>query len=144
MSGDTQPIVEQLVARAFTVPTDAPEADGTLSWDATTIVVVEARACGHTGLGYSYAAAAAAPLISELLAAAVLNTDALSPPGAWSRMRSAVRNVGYPGVASSAISAVDVALWDLKGSPAWCRAQHAAWACARAGAGVWQRRVHLL
>jgi L-alanine-DL-glutamate epimerase-like enolase superfamily enzyme len=114
MSGDTQPIVEQLVARAFTVPTDAPEADGTLSWDATTIVVVEARACGHTGLGYSYAAAAAAPLISELLAAAVLNTDALSPPGAWSRMRSAVRNVGYPGVASSAISAVDVALWDLK------------------------------
>jgi L-alanine-DL-glutamate epimerase-like enolase superfamily enzyme len=29
-------------------------------------------------------------------------------------MRRAVRNVGYPGVASSAISAVDIALWDLK------------------------------
>ena len=30
-------------------------------------------------------------------------------------MRASVRNIGYPGVAASAISAVDVALWDLKG-----------------------------
>jgi L-alanine-DL-glutamate epimerase-like enolase superfamily enzyme len=108
------PVVERLRARIFTVPTDAPEADGTLSWDATTIVLAEARASGHTGLGYSYAAGAAAPLISELLTGAVVGTDALSPPGAWGRMRRAVRNIGYPGVASSAISAVDVALWDLK------------------------------
>lgn len=108
------PVVEQLAARAFTVPTDTPEADGTLRWDATTIVVAEANAAGRTGVGYSYAAGAAAPLISELLAEAVLGWDALSPPAAWSRMRRAVRNIGYPGVASSAISAVDVALWDLK------------------------------
>lgn len=108
------PVVEQLAARAFTVPTDAPEADGTLSWDATTILVAEARASGHTGLGYSYTAGAAVPLISELLTGAVLGTDALSPPCAWRRMRRAVRNIGYPGVASSAIAAVDVALWDLK------------------------------
>jgi L-alanine-DL-glutamate epimerase-like enolase superfamily enzyme len=106
--------VEQVTTRAFTVPTDAPEADGTLSWDATTVVLVQAGASGHTGLGYSYAAAAAAPLIRGLLVDAVLGRDALSPPAAWVRMRRAVRNVGYPGVASSAISAVDVALWDLK------------------------------
>ena len=31
--------VEELSARAYTVPTDAPEADGTLSWEATTIVI---------------------------------------------------------------------------------------------------------
>jgi len=97
---EAQPAVERLAARAFTIPTDAPEADGTLS--------------GHTGVGYSYAAGAAAPLISELLADAVVGADALSPPAAWARMRGAVRNIGYPGVASSAISAVDVALWDLK------------------------------
>jgi L-alanine-DL-glutamate epimerase-like enolase superfamily enzyme len=108
------PLVEQLVARAFTIPTDAPEADGTFSWDATTVVLVEARAGGQTGLGYSYAAGAAAAFVSELLTNAVVGHDALSPPSAWSRMRRAVRNVGYPGVASSAISAVDVALWDLK------------------------------
>ncbi len=106
--------LEQVVVRAFTVPTDAPEADGTLEWDATTVVVVEARAEGHTGIGYSYAAGAAAAVVSELLADAVVGVDALSPAAAWARMRKAVRNIGYPGVASSAISAVDIALWDLK------------------------------
>jgi L-alanine-DL-glutamate epimerase-like enolase superfamily enzyme len=106
--------VEQVTARAFTVPTDAPEADGTLSWDSTIVVLVQASAGGHTGLGYSYAAGATAPLIREMLVDAVLGTDALSPQAAWARMRRVVRNVGYPGVASSAISAVDVALWDLK------------------------------
>jgi len=49
--------------------------------------------------------------------------DALSPPAAWGGMRRAVRNLGYPGVASSAISAVDIALWDLRGrhqqAPLW-------------------------
>ncbi|HUA11823.1 MAG TPA: enolase C-terminal domain-like protein [Solirubrobacteraceae bacterium] len=108
------PVVEELSARVFTVPTDAPEADGTLSWDATTVVFVQARAGGHTGRGYSYAAGAAAALVSGLLADTVVGTDALSPPAAWAKMRRAVRNVGYPGVVSSAISAVDIALWDLK------------------------------
>lgn len=107
-------VVERLAARAFTIPTDAPEADGTLSWDATTIVVAEARGAGHTGIGYSYTAGAAALLIRDLLGDAVIGGDALSPPSAWARMRRAVRNVGYPGVASSAVSAVDIALWDLK------------------------------
>jgi L-alanine-DL-glutamate epimerase-like enolase superfamily enzyme len=106
--------VRQLRARAFTVPTDAPEADGTLRWDATTLVLVEARAGGQTGIGFSYGAAAAAALVPELLEEAVLGSDALSPPAAWQRMRRAVRNIGYPGVAASAISAVEIALWDLK------------------------------
>ena len=112
--GAAETVVEQLVARALMIPTDAPEADGTLRWDATTVVLAEAHAAGCTGLGYSYAAASAAPLISGLLSDAVLGADALSPPASWARMRRAVRNIGYPGVASSAISAVDVALWDLK------------------------------
>jgi L-alanine-DL-glutamate epimerase-like enolase superfamily enzyme len=106
--------IEGLTARAFKIPTDAPEADGTLSWDATTIVVVAAHAARHVGLGYSYVASAAATLVSELLSEALMGTDALSPPHAWERMRAAVRNTGYPGIASSAISAVDIALWDLK------------------------------
>jgi L-alanine-DL-glutamate epimerase-like enolase superfamily enzyme len=96
------------------VPTDVAEADGTLAWDSTTMVFVEASAAGHTGTGYSYAAGAAARVVCELLKGAVVGEDALSPPAAWQRMRKAVRNVGYPGVAASAISAVDVALWDLK------------------------------
>ena len=106
--------VEELSVRALTIPTDAPEADGTLSWGSTTVVVVQVSAAGHTGLGFSYGAGAGASLVSELLADVVIGSDALSPPAAWARMRSAVRNAGYPGIASSAISAVDIALWDLK------------------------------
>jgi L-alanine-DL-glutamate epimerase-like enolase superfamily enzyme len=106
--------VESVRARAFTIPTDAPEADGTLSWSATTLVLVQADAGGHTGLGFSYAHSAAAAVVTSVLCEAVVGGDALSPPAAWERMRAAVRNIGYPGVAASAISAVDVALWDLK------------------------------
>ena len=49
---------------AFSIPTDTPESDGTLSWDSTTIVIALARAGGRTGLGLAYTAAAAAELIS--------------------------------------------------------------------------------
>ncbi len=106
--------LEGLKTRAFTVPTDAPEADGTLSWDSTTVVVVQAQAGGESGLGYAYAPAAAGALVDEMLEEAVKGVSALSPPAAWESMRRAVRNAGRPGIASEAISAVDVALWDLK------------------------------
>ena len=35
-------------------------------------------------------------------------------PAVWQAMVAAVRNVGLPGIAATAISAVDIALWDLK------------------------------
>ena len=38
----------------------------------------------------------------------------MNVPGAWSAMVAAIRNLGRPGIASMAISAVDTALWDLK------------------------------
>ncbi len=38
------PAVTRLDVGAYTIATDAPESDGTLAWDATTIVVVEAHA----------------------------------------------------------------------------------------------------
>jgi L-alanine-DL-glutamate epimerase-like enolase superfamily enzyme len=103
-----------LRAFAFIVPTDLPESDGTLAWDATTIVVVEACAADHTGIGYSYAAVAAGQLIAESLRELVVGRPAMDIPGIWSAMTAAVRNVGRAGVATHAIAAVDVALWDLK------------------------------
>jgi len=107
-------VIEEISARAIMIPTDAPEADGTLSWDSTTVVVVQVRSEDRVGLGYSYAAAAAAEVVRELLVEPVCGSDALSPPGAWQRAKEAVRNIGYPGVAAGAVSALDVALWDLK------------------------------
>jgi L-alanine-DL-glutamate epimerase-like enolase superfamily enzyme len=106
--------ISHLTASAYTVPTDAPEADGTFAWDKTTLVLVEVEAGGATGLGYTYADAAAAKLIQETLADKVIGKDALDVPACWNAMDHAIRNLGRPGVSSMAIAAVDVALWDLK------------------------------
>jgi hypothetical protein len=43
--------IERIEARAYRVPTDAPEADGTFAWDGTTMVIAEVMAGGHRGLG---------------------------------------------------------------------------------------------
>jgi len=106
--------VEELDVAAYTVPTDAPEADGTLSWDATTIVVVHASAGGETGIGYTYADVATAKLVASKLVSIVRGRDAFSPQAAWEAMVDGIRNLGRPGISSMAIAAVDVALWDLK------------------------------
>jgi L-alanine-DL-glutamate epimerase-like enolase superfamily enzyme len=106
--------VEALTVAAYRVPTDAPESDGTLEWDATTLVVVEVRGGGERGLGYTYADVATARLVAEHLAGVVAGRAACALPAAWLAMVRAVRNLGRPGLASMAISAVDAALWDLE------------------------------
>ena len=106
--------VTGLRARAFTISTDAPEADGTMAWDSTTLVVVEVDGGGQTGLGYTYADASAVTLINEKLAQTVCGSDAFDPPGTNRALHRAVRNIGRQGLAATAISAIDAALWDLK------------------------------
>lgn len=99
---------------AFTIPTDASESDGTFEWSATTLVLVEVEADGERGLGYSYADLATARLIEDRLGDVIRDLDPMDISRAWAAMVSAVRNLGRPGIASMAIAAVDVALWDLK------------------------------
>ncbi|QMU80259.1 mandelate racemase [Streptacidiphilus sp. PB12-B1b] len=106
--------MDRLRARVFTVPTDAPEADGTLTWDSTTLVLVEAQAAGVTGLGWTYGAPATAGVVRDQLAPVVLGRCALDVPEANEAMRRSVRNAGAPGLVAGAVSAVDIALWDLK------------------------------
>jgi len=98
----------------FTVPTDAPEADGTLTWDSTTLVLATVRCRDVTGLGYTYAPAATARVIEDLLAGVVTGLPALDVPRMNEAMHRAVRNAGLPGVGAQAIAAVDIALWDMK------------------------------
>jgi L-alanine-DL-glutamate epimerase-like enolase superfamily enzyme len=107
-------LVRKVRARAYTVPTERPESDGTLEWDATTIVVAEIEADGERGLGYTYCDAVAARLIEGVLAPRLEGADPVAPPEAWARMRRAVRNLGGQGIAAMAIAAVDIALWDLR------------------------------
>ncbi|MDE3059630.1 MAG: mandelate racemase [Pseudomonadota bacterium] len=104
-----------LSAHAYRIPTSSPEADGTIDWDSTTLVAVHAEAAGQRGFGYSYASRAAVEVIKDTMKEALAGMDALDTPACWQAMRRAVRNMGRPGIAATAISAVDNALWDLKG-----------------------------
>jgi hypothetical protein len=106
--------IERLDVSAFTIPTDEPESDGTFDWQATTIVVVQAKAGGVAGLGYTYADAAAAAVVRRMLAPVVVGRDAMAIESCYAEMIRAVRNIGRQGLAANAISAVDIALWDLK------------------------------
>jgi L-alanine-DL-glutamate epimerase-like enolase superfamily enzyme len=106
--------IGNLTAAAYQIPTDNPEADGTMAWTSTTLVVVEVRGGGKTGLGYTYTDGSVAQLINKKLAEAIHGSDVMDSPGAWRAMQRAVRNMGRDGLAATAISAIDTALWDLK------------------------------
>jgi L-alanine-DL-glutamate epimerase-like enolase superfamily enzyme len=106
--------IERVDVSAYTIPTDAPESDGTLAWTSTTLVVVDAVAGGRHGVGYTYADIATAVLVRDLLAHVVRGRDVMAVTAAWAAMRHAIRNLGRPGIASMAMAAVDAALWDLK------------------------------
>ncbi len=114
MVEDSTAPIERVDVSAFKVPTDSPESDGTLSWDSTTLVLVQVHAAGMAGLGYSYANRATAALIHDTLAPLLQRGDAFDVPRHWLAMAHAIRNFGRPGIASMAIAAVDTALWDLK------------------------------
>ncbi|HEX2894008.1 MAG TPA: enolase C-terminal domain-like protein [Marmoricola sp.] len=104
-----------LDAAAYRVPTDGPEADGTFAWDSTTVVVVEASAEGAVGAGWTFAPAAAVAVVDELLTPVLRDRDVAEVERCWEDMVRAVRNAGRPGLVGMALSAVDIALWDLRG-----------------------------
>jgi L-alanine-DL-glutamate epimerase-like enolase superfamily enzyme len=106
--------VGRIAASAYEIPTDAPEADGTLAWDSTILVVVEIEAGGKTGIGYTYSDASITSLIERKLADIVTGRSALDVSGVTAALRRSVRNLGSSGLAATAISAIDAALWDVK------------------------------
>jgi L-alanine-DL-glutamate epimerase-like enolase superfamily enzyme len=106
--------IDRVSVSAYRIPTSLPESDGTYAWNSTTLIVVEATASGRSGLGYTYADASTATLISDLLGDIVRGREVFEVRRSWDAMVHAVRNLGRPGIASMAIAAVDVALWDLK------------------------------
>ena len=106
--------ITETSATAFTIPTDAPEADGTFAWDSTTLIVVEIRCGDATGLGYTYSHKTAAALACELMKKHVEGQNPLETNALFSAMRKAQRNYGREGIAATALSAIDIALWDLK------------------------------
>jgi L-alanine-DL-glutamate epimerase-like enolase superfamily enzyme len=106
--------IDCISVSSCSIPTDFPESDGTLAWDKTIIVIVEIKSGSTSGIGYTYADLSTATLIVTLLRGVLEGRDAMDIPGCWVAMTRAIRNLGRPGIASMALSAIDIALWDLK------------------------------
>ncbi len=105
--------VEKLAVSAFTIPSE-PEQDGTLTWNRTTLVVVEVTGGGRTELGFTYADKSVATLVAERFPGLVEGTNVFDVQATWWKMYTAIPLVGRPGRAGGARAAVDFALWDLK------------------------------
>lgn len=110
----SEPKITETSATSFTVPTDTREADGTFAWDSTTLIVVEVKCEGATGLGYTYSHKTAAPLARELMKSHVEGESPFDTNALFSAIRKSQRNYGRDGIAAAALSAIDIALWDLK------------------------------
>ena len=80
-AGAPEVAIERIDVSAYTLPTDAPESDGTAEWDATTMVLVEAQAGGQTGLGYTYGDVSSGAVIDSVLRDVVSGRDAMSVGG---------------------------------------------------------------
>jgi L-alanine-DL-glutamate epimerase-like enolase superfamily enzyme len=107
--------IEAIEADAYEIPTATDiETDGTLEWNSTSVVVAHVHAHGRSGLGYTYCHPAAAQVIESKLSEVLQGADALMPERCWAQMQVQARQLGHAGIAAMAISAVDVALWDLK------------------------------
>lgn len=106
--------VKDVNVTAYTIPTDAPEADGTFAWNSTTLVVAHITAGGETGLGYTYGSTAIVPAAQHIAEKSIVGQSPFDIPRLHQAMIRTIRNDGSRGIASMAISALDVALWDLK------------------------------
>jgi L-alanine-DL-glutamate epimerase-like enolase superfamily enzyme len=107
-------LIKNLKVSAYKIPTATPEADGTIEWNSTTLVLVEINAANKNGIGYTYANEATAIVIDKTLKKLIVNANALNIPSLNAKMIAAIRNDGQTGIAMMAVSAVDDALWDLK------------------------------
>jgi L-alanine-DL-glutamate epimerase-like enolase superfamily enzyme len=112
--------VERLEAAAYTVPTDAPESDGTLEWDSTTLVAVHAEAGGERGFGYTYAHAAAAAVIDDPLREVVEGQDASAIPAIWDALgrRASYRSAGCSALHATPSPSTEAAALPRTRSPA--------------------------
>src|SRR5690606_15910889 len=100
---------------AYGFPTPAPRSDGTLEWEHTVMLATWISTADHCGFGYSYCSPAAATLVKELLAPRLMGERSAALPRLHARLREALRNNGNQGLGAMALSALDVALWDLRG-----------------------------
>ncbi len=131
------PAIDDVRARAYRVPTDRPEADGTYAWHATTIVVVEVDAGPVTGLGYTYTDASAALLAKSMLADVLRERPLVDIPAAvhalWRAVRTTVRSRRSTATTPMRCCTRSSKAGSIRSSnphgPAWIRARSSRSAC---------------
>ena len=122
-------LIQDIRADHYRIPLPVVLSDSTHgSIPAFELVTVRVRdADGAEGVGYTYTVgtggAAIHSLLSRELAPLLIGREAERIEGAWQRMWWALHYGGRGGAQGLAISAVDIALWDLRarrqGAPLW-------------------------
>ena len=111
--------IEGLETAYYRLPLEAMGDAGHGAIDSEEIVTVKVRAESLEGHGYAYTIGrggrALRALIEHDLAPLVTGRDARDIAGLWNLMWQRLLYVGRGGLASFAIAAVDIALWDLRG-----------------------------
>jgi len=121
--------IQSVRARLFNVPlpfvmVDAMHGDHHFFQLVTATVTLED---GSTGTGYTYTGGkgghAIAAMITHDIAPALIGTDGTDIAGRYDQLEWHLHYVARGGIASFAVSAFDIALWDLKGKrddqPLW-------------------------
>ena len=138
--------IASITSQLFVIPlpevlTDARHGDHTHFQLVTATVTLED---GSQGTGYTYTGGkgghAIQAMIEHDLAPAILGRDGTDIHSIWDFLEGHIHYVGRGGIASFAISAIDIALWDLRGKrearPLWQLAGGVAKTCKAYGGGI--------
>ena len=98
----------------YTIPTDAPESDGTFDWESTSMVLIQLESGSVTALGFTYADAGTAAVAAKLLKDVAVGSNPFRHAETLQAMLRHIRNLGETGIAMMAVSAIDNAIWDLR------------------------------
>ncbi|MFD9891790.1 mandelate racemase/muconate lactonizing enzyme family protein [Amycolatopsis sp. NPDC059027] len=111
--------ISRIRARAIGVPVDKPTRMSNRELGTRQYVLVEVHDdAGNRGVGYTYAGTAGAfvtkAAVDDLLAPGYAGADVDDVVGLWSRAYQETLLAGRRGAVIRALSAIDIALWDLK------------------------------
>lgn len=113
-------LIERVSVDVIEIPLARPVVAGSITIPAPCLVLVRlATSDGHEGLGFGivlrqgYAASLAS--LTEVVAEAVVGGDPTRPSELWERAWRLAYKAGPEGLATWAVSAIDVAVWDLFG-----------------------------
>lgn len=112
-------MIDRVETAYYRLPLEAMGDAGHGTIDSEELITVQVHADGLTGHGYAYTIGrggrAVQALIEHDLAPLLHGQEAAAVETLWERMWSRLLYVGRGGLASFAIAALDIALWDLRG-----------------------------